>query len=49
MFQPNRTPIFCYVYENLNYKDFMYAAGATQYANALPDRHFEPECRGPCD
>jgi MtrB/PioB family decaheme-associated outer membrane protein len=34
-FRPNMTVIFGYAFEKFNYKDFMYTAAPTQYANAL--------------
>ena len=34
-FRPDMTVLFGYAFERFTYKDFMYFAGATQYANAL--------------
>jgi hypothetical protein len=34
-FRPDMTMVFGYAFERFTYKDFMYFAGATQYANAL--------------
>jgi len=34
-FRPDMTVIFGYAFEKFNYKDFMYTAAPTQYANAL--------------
>jgi len=34
-FRPNMTLLFGYAFEKFNYKDFMYSAAQTQYANML--------------